>query len=349
MSIYFYTAIYPYSFSDAVMASKKTTWPGALVDYSGWSVCGASRSICLSPKGWLSLVAVVEIDLGEGVSHVSYTVLERSVHILRHYASICPVAEAFTASLWHALRAVPRGAARIDLTSCRTDIRWWGSLLRAALGDPSVFSWSTAAIAGLLRPSVTVESDASGWGGGLIMVGAHTAAYKFAFTGAERAGSAGDADTAYEINLLECAAFVGGLAAAAPFMVGATLDVALDNTSAISWCRKMRTRKYAGGLLLRWLALILLKFNISICLRHLAGVLNVHADRLSRWCSQDARQDYGARHPSTLSNLHTSAIHSLPTSARALIWQALAVQPGTRAFDAAVLRSMATRASVSTS
>ena len=45
----------------------------------------------------------------------------------------------------------------------------------------------------------------------------------------------------------------------------------------------MRTRKYAGGLLLRWLALILLKFNISICLRHLAGVLNVHADRLSRW------------------------------------------------------------------
>ena len=171
------------------MASKKTTWPGALVDYSGWSVCGASRSICLSPKGWLSLVAVVEIDLGEGVSHVSYTVLERSVHILRHYASICPVAEAFTASLWHALRAVPRGAARIDLTSCRTDIRWWGSLLRAALGDPSVFSWSTAAIAGLLRPSVTVESDASGWGGGLIMVGAHTAAYKFAFTGAERAGS----------------------------------------------------------------------------------------------------------------------------------------------------------------
>ena len=325
-------------FARTVIADNKTVWPNSQIDYSGWSACGASRSISLSAKGWLALVAVVEIDLA--VHYTDYATLEHGVHVLRHYSAVCPVAEAFTSSLWHALKKSRRGAKRIDLSSCLTDIRWWGSLLREALTDSTIFSWYTDRIAGLVAPNVAIESDASGFGGGLTFSGALNAAFKFEFTGAERAASAGDAPTLYEINILEAAAFIGGLAAAAPFIVGATVDCALDNTAAISWCRKMRTHKPAAALLLRWLGLVLLKFDIVLSFHHLAGILNIDADRLSRWSSPEARADYGARHPSPSSPHRVSAIRSLPTSARALVWQALAVMPPSHVFDAAVRRSL---------
>jgi len=330
------------NFADCVIADSKTVWANPTIDYSGWTICGASRSICLSAKGWLALVATIFVDLAAPV--ITGAVLERAVHVLRHYTAICPAAEAFTASLWHALRKSSRTAARVDMSSCRTDIRWWEHLVHAALLDPEIFSWRTQAIAGLLRPTVAVESDASGFGGGLIFTGAINVCFKFEFCGAERAGSAGAADTEYEINILECAAFVGGLAAAAPTMVGAVVDVALDNTSAISWCRRMRSKKPSAALLLRWLAFLMFKFNIQLSFRHLAGILNIDADALSRWASADSRSTFRARHPSPSSPFRSSAIRSLPTAPRALIWQALAIQPTSLAFDVEVARSTETPA-----
>ena len=330
------------NFADCVIADSKTVWPNSTIDYSGWTICGASRSICLSAKGWLALVATVFIDLAAPV--VTGAVLERCVHVLRHYTAICPVAEAFTASLWHALKKAGRTAARVEMSPCRTDMNWWEHLIRAALLDPEIFAWRTQAIAGLLRPTVAVESDASGFGGGLIFTGAINLCFKFEFCGSERAGSAGLANTDYEINILECAAFVAGLAAAAPMMVGAVVDVALDNTSAISWCRRMRTKKASAALLLRWLGFIMFKFNIQLSFRHLAGILNIDADALSRWSASESRSTFRARHPSPSSPFRSSAIRSLPTAPRALVWQALAVQPTSLVFDEKVARSTATRA-----
>ena len=207
-----------------------------------------------------------------------------------------------------------------------------------------MFCWRTSAIAGLLAPTVYIESDASGYGGGLIFRGAFEASFKFCFCGAERAGSAGAADTDYEINLLEAAAFIGGLAAAAPHMVGAVVDVQLDNTASISWCRRMRSSKQMAGLLLRWLASIMFKFNLSLSYRHLEGVKNVDADCLSRWMTLAARRTYGARHSDPDSPHHTSAILPLPATQRALIWKAMAGPCTATAFDSAVARSWVTSA-----
>ncbi|KAG7345378.1 hypothetical protein IV203_032909 [Nitzschia inconspicua] len=60
--------------------------------------------------------------------------------------------------------------------------------------------------------------------------------------------------------------------------------ISCDNTSAISWCRKMSTASVTGQNLLRLFAEMRLHSPIGISPSHIAGVDNVVADFLSRPC-----------------------------------------------------------------
>ena len=86
-----------------------------------------------------------------------------------------------------------------------------------------------------------------------------------------------------DINILEFITVVLAILAEKDFLRGFTVRVQVDNTAAISWLNKLRTKHVNGQLWVAVLVDTLLLYNITLICDHIAGVSNIIADGLSRY------------------------------------------------------------------
>ena len=96
---------------------------------------------------------------------------------------------------------------------------------------------------------------------------------------------------ATDINGLEFVTAVCAVLANREFFLGKRVLLHCDNTSAVSWLNKLSTSQLFGQAWIRVLISVLLTYDIVIHCVHIAGILNVYADALSRFLQTPATEE----------------------------------------------------------
>lgn len=154
---------------------------------------------------------------------------------------------------------------RIPLwNNARTEAQWWLDHLN---------EWNGRAIV-LPTPSVTVTTDASDTGWGAVYEGPDGESQTYGFWSLMQ--------KTYGNNVRELLAGGYGLLSFADKLNGRTVELRMDNTTAVSYVKKMGGRKDFLSSIAEDLWDWCIGRQITVIARHLAGKLNVKADALSR-------------------------------------------------------------------
>jgi hypothetical protein len=86
-----------------------------------------------------------------------------------------------------------------------------------------------------------------------------------------------------DINGLEFVTAICAIVANRHYLRGKVVHLHIDNTSAVAWINKQRTSQLFGQAWIRLLISVMLTYDIIIDCIHIAGVLNIYADALSRY------------------------------------------------------------------
>ncbi len=70
------------------------------------------------------------------------------------------------------------------------------------------------------------------------------------------------------------------------YLEGQVLLVNVDNTAAISWLNKLKSKHLNGQLWVTLLVTVLLEYRITLVCTHVAGISNTIADGLSRYTQE---------------------------------------------------------------
>ena len=272
-----------------VLQLKKIIGPGAARCYTGWIVDCARRSVRLSRRGVLKLAIVLWADMPPGRKTVAYDRLRSAVYVLQHYTSLNPEARAFTCEAWALLLA--SGGRTVHISAAlAADLRWWRALLRSVWNGGTTLESSWASVADVGAATAAAAIDASQWGGGIFIDRSNdrpSVAWRVIWLPDEIAAvTAAKTDT----NVLEFAVHV------LLRLVSASEEPAMrlesDSTSALSWAAKGRPKTASAFGLAQLAAVAAFAFKTRFRSSHLAGVLNVAADALSRWNEPDKPVTY---------------------------------------------------------
>lgn len=284
----------------------KIVGPGRRRVYAGWVIDCVGKRVSLSRRGVLKMAYALYQQLPRRAQAYEYEQLRSATHVLLHYASLRPAAQAFLGEMWRLLKV--HGARRGEIAPTPTleeDLAWWRAVLDVIWKGGDSLSVPWAETAGRLSPCVQPETDASGFGGGLY-VPAHCSpprarqparSWRLEWTEAEltRLRLAGDT---VHINVLEYAVFVFALLIVGPTV--RSMGTLIDNTTAVSWARKGRAKAPAAHDLARVAALAEFAFGGTARTAtgtYLKGELQLVADPLSRWNEPERRQAYRSFQP----------------------------------------------------
>ena len=247
--------------------------------FTGWDCDTRLRVFALGRKGWLSLVDIVFRRLaGATCTGVE---LESALGSMRHYDRCHPLLRCFTGQWRHLLHRYKRAHRAVPLRAAAADLKMWQIVLRTAVQNPASVTFPWRAL--IEQPQHTAEfaTDASSTGGGMLLP--FEWAYRWDWTAAELRASKGESPRAncdYFINVLELYAWVAVLTTWAPKLKGQVVKCHVDNTSAISWATRWRSRSAPARRLLQWSCLVAFRFNITLDLVYINTLDNTGPDLL---------------------------------------------------------------------
>jgi hypothetical protein len=294
---------------------KKTEGPAQEMTLIGWESDLGPYVIRPSPKGKGKIYFWVFRGLSR--SHIDLHDLQRAIGTLRWYSAVVPMASTFELQ-----RTLVAGQRRAAHTRGRTfvslppaalrELDWWRWILAENLHHHHQLDtpvWFLARDPGHRR-TVDLYTDASSEVGGGYVV-PHVSFGQFRWSEAEQSlyGTAGPTD----INALEFVTAICAIVANRDTLRGTLVRVHCDNTSAVSWLNKLRTSQVYGQTWVRVLISVLLTHDIMLDCVHIAGILNTHADRLSRYIQH--------RHTAELT-AGLDATPMLSAESRRTIWSA---------------------------
>jgi len=86
-----------------------------------------------------------------------------------------------------------------------------------------------------------------------------------------------------DINILEFITAVLAIVVEKEYLRGCTIRIRVDNTAAVSWLNKLKSKHINGQLWVAVLVSTLLEYHITLICDHIAGIANIIADGLSRF------------------------------------------------------------------
>ena len=282
---------------------KKTEGPSSTMTIIGWRCDMHAYTIRPSDKGQCKMYFWVFRGL-QTTQHILLHDLQSAVGTLRWYSAVVPMASTF--ELQRALTAATRRHCHKQHPSRRTyvklppaalrELEWWRWLLTVNLQTPMLTApvWHLAHQAGD-REHVHAYTDAcTSLGGGCYLPEHCQSQLLWSTTEKTLFGRGKDTD----INGLEFVTAVCAVLANREYLRGKVVHLHVDNTAAVAWLNKMRTSQLFGQAWIRMLISVLLTYDIIIECEHIAGVLNIAADALSRFLTDQATKDLLASLPS---------------------------------------------------
>ena len=285
---------------DTINRSKVNVWEGELIGI-GWHFDFVTWTVQPKERGMAKLLIAVFEDIPMGATTASEKNLEKVAGILTWYASGIPAGAKFVSSLHANKHHICPNSKRALLTQeTQDDLNWWRALMVVAFIQPRKIAASISSVRRTLVPDIFLVTDASKLVGG----------------GAQASRSKGGPEleefktqpirwTRQEmqifiamnvsINVLEYFIVIYHIMLHGDLYGGQVVHIECDNTSAISWIMKNKTKnKTAADSLARIFSLFCLTYNITIICIHIKGVDNTIADFRSRdllLASQDADEE----------------------------------------------------------
>jgi len=274
-----------------LIAADKQVPSSERFTFTGWDCDTRLRVFALGRKGWLSLVDIVFRRLaGATCTGVE---LESALGSMRHYDRCHPLLRCFTGQWRHLLHRYKRACRAVPLRAAAADLKMWQTVLRTAVQNPASVTFPWRALVEQPQHTAEFATDASSTGGGMLLP--FEWAYRWDWTAAELRASKGESPRAncdYFINVLELYAWVAALTTWAPKLKGQVVKCHVDNTSAISWATRWRSRSAPARRLLQWSCLVAFRFNITLDLVYINTLDNTGPDLLSRPRTAEALQAY---------------------------------------------------------
>lgn len=266
---------------------KKTEGPLSRITIIGWDCDLMTYTIRPSRKGLCKLYFWIFRGLIKTAS-ITLHDLQRAIGTLRWYTAVIPLAS--THELQHVLSTcqhfLTTGSTRrpyCSLTAAaRRELHWWQWLLATNLHHNVLEApvWYLAGLPGT-RELINLYTDASTTVGGGYYIPTHSYG-QFLWSPAEKALFGKDTSPT-DINGLEFVAAICAILANRDYLRHKVVRLHVDNTSAVAWLNKQRTSQHFGQSWMRLLISVLLTHDILLQCVHIPGVLNVHADALSRF------------------------------------------------------------------
>ena len=280
--------------------SKVNVWPGELIGI-GWHLDFTTWTVQPKQRGMAKLLLGVFSDIPMGADTIRTKDLEKVAGLLTWYATGIPLGAKFVSSL-HANKhhACPQ-AKRVTLTQAsKDDLLWWRALMVVAYTQPRKIAASISAVRRNHTPDLYLVTDASSLVGG----GAYVSRFKDG-TELVEFSTRPVRWTRHEkelfikmevsINVLEYFIVIYHILLFGEQYRDSVVHVQCDNTSAISWIMKNKTKtNTAADALARIFSLFCLTHNIIIICVHIRGVDNTIADFRSRdlnLAAQEADED----------------------------------------------------------
>ena len=273
---------------DTINRSKVNTWKGELIGI-GWHFDFTTWTVQPKERGMAKLLIAVFVDIPMGALTVSEKDLEKVAGILTWYASGIPAGAKFVSSLHANKHHLCSKSKRVSLTpeSCN-DLNWWRALLIVAFANPRKIAASISSVRRTLVPTVYLVTDASKLVGGGAQVskvrgGLELDEFKTRPIRWTRQEIQIFTDMNVSINVLEYFIVIYHIMLHGDLYEGQVVHVECDNTSAIAWIMKNKTKnKTAADSLARIFSLFCLTYRITIICIHIRGVDNIIADFRSR-------------------------------------------------------------------
>jgi hypothetical protein len=263
---------------------EKTEGPTHCLEITGWKVDMLSGTFAPSQKGVCKLLYYLFRVTGSTERSIPLDVLESMLGVLQHYSAVLPLVYGALGHLRGQLIAAKEAAfqpRRINLNAqSLQELTFWRGMMEACLRDRTLYECPMSFLQKRDSEdmSITMFSDASYTiGGGYVINGVGYSYWQW--TDDERVVFE---EINQHINVLELMVVVVAVWSNVALFRNRSVRVFVDNTSAISWIKAMRSNSPLAKPWIRLLVLLCITFNIHLSPTHIPGVLNVIADGLSR-------------------------------------------------------------------
>ena len=224
--------------------------------------------------------------------------LETVTGVLVWYSAGVPAGRSFVSSLFRCKKRTGQSSKVYLSKEAVDDLMWWRALMVVAHSDPNLIAASISSVRRNREASLFLTTDACKivGGGGFLSDSYDGVAITmpdnmFRWTREEISCFI---EMNVSINVLEYYTAVYFIMLWVEVCEGKVIHVKCDNTSAVSWLTKSRSKIPAADTLAKIFSLFCLTHNISVISTHFRGVYNGVADKFSRdidLCNQEADEE----------------------------------------------------------
>ena len=221
--------------------------------------------------------------------------LRKVAAILTWYSAVFEIGKPFVQSFWRNIGwGLNENEWIILKDDTMRDVLLWRAIILLSMRDPHIFSSGIERLASKPSPQLIITSDASkliGGGAWIVLEDGQKLECIIRWTPEELNIIKGvllieeSNDKGISINILEFFVVMYAILLwGKDHLKGKVIQVNCDNTSAVSWILKQRGSNKApiGEFLVQIFVLYSLSIDCMIIPKHFAGILNTHADFLSR-------------------------------------------------------------------
>ena len=273
---------------EGVTDDKTKKWTGSL-EAIGWEFNFITWQVYPKQKGLQKMMAYLFKLIPPGSRATNLENMEKVTGVLCWYSVAIPAGRSFISSLY-VCQSRKLNNGRVLITEWAAhDLNWWRAIVLVAYNSPGLIGDSINHLRTNLVATRFARTDASSTvGGGAVLSLSE---------GGDPISEAGNAirwtkaelnlfiQLKISINVLEYFVIVYYTMIWVEHLAGQVISVECDNTSAVSWILKHRTRSEGGeGLdaVAKMFTLFCLIYNIKILCKHIHGVENIIADFNSR-------------------------------------------------------------------
>ena len=271
---------------EGVNNEKISLWKDK-IEAIGWELNFRSWRAQPKKKGMAKLMVLLFDTIPFGAITISSETMNKLTGTLNWYAAGIPAGKAFTASLF-ACKAQGKSKTFSLTQEAQHDLMFWRALVYVAYRLPFVLGAQIQNIRRDAKASVFLRTDASSEiGGGAVMsltLGGPPVAMKKEEIRWTREEIRVFIENNVSINVLEYFTVVFYVMLWSSSLAGKVVHVESDNTAAVSWLKKNRTkgRNPLSDSLAKLFTLFCIRKEISLLSTHLPGRLNDAADLRSR-------------------------------------------------------------------
>ena len=284
----------------AIKPSKDIVWGQQMVAL-GWHFDLRDEVWKVAPKekglhkiyGALFCLIPTTHNLPNNQTKIRRRELRKVAAILTWYSAVFEIGKPFVQSFWRNLGyGINENQWIILKDDTMRDVLLWRAIILSSMRNPHIFSSGIERLASKPKPQLFITSDASkliGGGAWMITESGQKLECVIRWTEEELKIIKGLSEelinNGISINILEFFVVMYAIILwGKDFLKGKIVQINCDNTAAISWILKQRGSNKApiGEFLVQVYVLYTLSIDCMIIPKHIAGLLNTHADYLSR-------------------------------------------------------------------